>query len=108
MQHIRLTTPFMGYTYSQLRASNEVGQRCVNTPSRDRSTRDGTMTTLNRTRTTTASVVPTYARHPQRISATLSWSAHQQLLERSDCEGRSVSNLVAFLIEEALGRQLSQ
>lgn len=62
------------------------------------------MNSIKRTGTTTASVVPTYARHPQRISATLSWSTHQWLLERSDSEGRSVSNLAAYLIEEALRR----
>lgn len=65
------------------------------------------MNSINRTGTTIASVVPTYARHPQRISATISWRTHQLLVEQSDCEGRSVSNLAAFLIEEALRRQLS-
>lgn len=57
------------------------------------------MTTLNSTHATTASVVPTYARHPQRISITLNWQLHQSLLERSDHEGRSLSNLAAHLLE---------
>ena len=57
------------------------------------------MTTLNRTSDTTASVVPTYARHPQRISITLNWQLHQWLVERSDFEGRSLSNLAAHLLE---------
>lgn len=52
-----------------------------------------------RTNDTTASVVPTYARSPQRISVTLSWQVHQQLIERSDSEGRSLSNLAAHLLE---------
>ena len=59
------------------------------------------MTTLNRTSDTTASVVPTYARHPQRISITVNWNIHQYLLERSGSEGRSLSNLVAHLLELA-------
>lgn len=62
------------------------------------------MTQLNRIERATASVAPSYARHPQRISATISWSTHQLLLERSDTEGRSVSNLAAFLLEESLLR----
>lgn len=57
------------------------------------------MTSLNSTTATTASVVPTYARHPQRISITLNWQVHQQLIERSDNEGRSLSNLAAHLLE---------
>lgn len=57
------------------------------------------MASLNSNKTTTASVVPTYARHPQRISITLNWRLHQSLLERSDHEGRSLSNLAAHLLE---------
>lgn len=57
------------------------------------------MNTVNRNKNATASVVPTYARHPQRISITLNWQVHQQLLERSDHEGRSLSNLAAHLLE---------
>lgn len=41
-------------------------------------------------------------RHPRRISITLSHQVHEHLLNRSEEEGRSLSNLCAFLIEEAL------
>jgi len=39
---------------------------------------------------------------PRRISVTLSYSAFKALGERSLKEGRSVSNLAAFLIENGL------
>lgn len=57
------------------------------------------MTRFNQPSYTTASVVPAYARHPQRISITLNWQLHQWLVERSDHEGRSLSNLAAHLLE---------
>lgn len=41
-------------------------------------------------------------RQPKRISITLSHNVHESLLTRSEEEGRSVSNLCAFLLEEAL------
>jgi hypothetical protein len=41
-------------------------------------------------------------RQPKRISITLSHNVHDALLTRSEEEGRSVSNLCAFLLEEAL------
>jgi hypothetical protein len=41
-------------------------------------------------------------RQPRRISITLSYHIHEALLNRSEEEGRSVSNLCAFLLEEAL------
>jgi hypothetical protein len=50
-------------------------------------------------------------RQPRRISITLSYHVHEALLNRSEEEGRSVSNLCAFLLEEALrheGFRLSQ
>ena len=40
-------------------------------------------------------------RTPQRITITLSWALHQRLLQRSDYEGRSLSNLAAHLLENA-------
>jgi hypothetical protein len=39
---------------------------------------------------------------PRRISVTLSYAAFKALGERSLKEGRSVSNLAAFLIENGL------
>lgn len=44
-------------------------------------------------------------RSPKRISITVSYRAHQRLLDRSDQEGRSLSNLAAFLLESTLGHQ---
>ena len=41
-------------------------------------------------------------RQPRRISITLSYHVHESLLTRSEEEGRSVSNLCAFLLEDAL------
>jgi macrodomain Ter protein organizer (MatP/YcbG family) len=41
-------------------------------------------------------------RQPRRISITLSYQVHEGLLTRSEEEGRSLSNLCAFLLEEAL------
>ena len=40
-------------------------------------------------------------RHPVRISATLNWQLHQRLQDRADLEGRSLSNLIAHLLELA-------
>ena len=44
-------------------------------------------------------------RQPRRISITLSYNVHEALIKRSDEEGRSVSNLCAFLLEDALKGQ---
>jgi macrodomain Ter protein organizer (MatP/YcbG family) len=41
-------------------------------------------------------------RQPRRISITLSYHVHEALLTRSEEEGRSVSNLCAYLLEDAL------
>jgi hypothetical protein len=46
-------------------------------------------------------------RQPRRISITLSYHVHESLLQRSEEEGRSMSNLCAFLLEDAL-RHTSQ
>jgi hypothetical protein len=40
-------------------------------------------------------------RKPTRITTTLNWSLHQRLQQRADYEGRSLSNLVAHLLESA-------
>jgi hypothetical protein len=40
-------------------------------------------------------------RTPTRISATLSWHLHQRLQDRADYEGRSLSNVIAHLLEAA-------
>lgn len=44
-------------------------------------------------------------RQPRRISITLNFQVYQTLLSRSEEEGRSMSNLCAFLLEEALLHQ---
>jgi hypothetical protein len=41
-------------------------------------------------------------RQPRRVSITLSYQVHEALLTRSEEEGRSLSNLCAFLLEDAL------
>jgi hypothetical protein len=41
-------------------------------------------------------------RAPQRISITIPHAMYQALIERSDYEGRSISNLAAFLLEKGL------
>jgi predicted HicB family RNase H-like nuclease len=40
-------------------------------------------------------------RTPQRMTTTISWALHQRLVERATNEGRSVSNLMAHLLEVA-------
>lgn len=42
-------------------------------------------------------------RGPVRITATLPRHLHESLTARADEEGRSLSNLVAFLLEKAMG-----
>jgi hypothetical protein len=42
---------------------------------------------------------------PKRISITIPHHAYEHLLKQSDCEGRSLSNLAAFLLETAIVRQ---
>jgi hypothetical protein len=43
-----------------------------------------------------------YTRTPKRISITLPMQPYELLLKRSDWEGRSLSNLAAYLLEKAL------
>jgi hypothetical protein len=61
------------------------------------------MTSFSQTRRGAGSdAVPAFElarRSPQRITATLPWRLHCLLRERSDFEGRSLSNLVAHLLE---------
>ncbi len=40
-------------------------------------------------------------RKPQRVTATLPWHLLHRLEERAAYEGRSLSNLIAFLLEGA-------
>jgi hypothetical protein len=41
-------------------------------------------------------------RRPRRLSVTISDSTYRELLQRSDDQGRSASNLAAFLLERGL------
>ena len=41
-------------------------------------------------------------RHPLRISATISGAVYERLQERATAEGRSLSNLAAFLLEAGI------
>ena len=42
---------------------------------------------------------------PKRISITIPHNAYEHLLKQSDHEGRSLSNLAAFLLEMAISKQ---
>jgi hypothetical protein len=42
-------------------------------------------------------------RKPQRVTATLPWQLVQDLQQRADFEGRSLSNLIAHLLEASQG-----
>lgn len=41
---------------------------------------------------------------PRRITITIAHAVYEQLTERSSAQGRSISNLAAYLIEESLAR----
>ena len=43
---------------------------------------------------------PAAFRSPQRITITAPNQLYQRLVERSNCEGRSLRNLAAFLLEQ--------
>jgi hypothetical protein len=45
---------------------------------------------------------PLWMRKPRRITITIPESIYERLLSRSDREGRSISNLAAFLLEHAI------
>ena len=40
-------------------------------------------------------------RRPQRVTATMSWQLHQRLQQRADEEGRSLSGLIAYILERS-------
>jgi len=45
---------------------------------------------------------PLHKRAPQRLTITMSWAAFERLTQRAQQEGRSMSNLGAWLIERSL------
>jgi len=61
------------------------------------------MTRFKQPDTTAATALDTMRRTPQRITITINWALYQQLLDRSDREGRSLSNLAAHLLETTVG-----
>jgi hypothetical protein len=44
-------------------------------------------------------------RVPRRVTITLPHITYSHLVERSDVEGRSMSNLAAYLLEASLGKE---
>jgi hypothetical protein len=44
-------------------------------------------------------------RSPRRVTITVPYALYSELLARSDQQGRSLSNLAAFLIEAAISAQ---
>ena len=57
------------------------------------------MTGFKQHGTVAATALGTMRRTPQRITITINWALYQQLLDRSEYEGRSLSNLAAHLLE---------
>lgn len=47
-------------------------------------------------------------RCPVRVTITIPHHTHQELVSRCDEEGRSLSNLAAYLLESSLAQQLSR
>lgn len=60
------------------------------------------MTRFNSPAAPIATLVPPSRRSPQRITITVNWQTHQQLVVRSGNEGRSLSNLAAHLLERGV------
>lgn len=52
--------------------------------------------------TSSTEKLPALFRSPRRITVTLAHQTYEQLQQRCDKEGRSLSNLAAFLLEVAL------
>jgi hypothetical protein len=48
-----------------------------------------------------SATLPLHKRNPQRITITVNWALYTHLLQRSDHEGRSLSNLAAHLLESS-------
>lgn len=42
-------------------------------------------------------------RKPQRVCTTLNWQLHQRLQTQADEQGRSLSGLIAYLLERSGG-----
>jgi hypothetical protein len=51
---------------------------------------------------TAVSAAELLRRRPQRVTVTIHWRLREHLQSRADEEGRSLSNLMAYLLEQAL------
>lgn len=60
------------------------------------------MVTSRATGQSSASLPNPAFRSPRRITITVPYGAYQRLIERSEQEGRSLSNLAAYLLETAM------
>ena len=67
-------------------------------------TRPNQPPTIYRPMASSTAALDRLKRSPQRVSVTLNAAIHQRLIHRADDEGRSLSNLIAFLLETAMGR----
>jgi hypothetical protein len=63
------------------------------------------MTTFYGRQTTPASLLH---RKPGRVTITIPWALRQSLQERADEEGRSLSNLLAHLLEVSMNDRPSE
>lgn len=51
----------------------------------------------------TATRLDLLQRRPQRICSTINWQLHQRLQAQADEQGRSLSGLIAYLLERSEG-----
>jgi hypothetical protein len=63
------------------------------------------MTTFYSRKAVPSAIGGTMTRKPTRVTATLNWGLHQSLQERADREGRSLSNLIGYLLESVQDKQ---
>ena len=75
-----------------------MGQRSSNCLTRDQLTCDELMTPFYPAQ---AEALAPCLRKPARVTITVNWALRQKLQERADYEGRSLSNLLAHLLEVA-------
>ena len=77
-----------------------VGQRSANCLTRDRFDRTEPMTAFS-SHTPGVPDFERLSRKPQRVTVTLPWMLRDALRRRAAEEGRSLSNLIAYLLERA-------
>ena len=80
-----------------------VGARHLRWPLPDQPTCDELMSTFySQSEGSVPSRMEMLRRRPTRATVTLPWSLNQKLLKRADEEGRSLSNLIATLLERSM------